>query len=79
LVHHAGQVYGLEVKSFSDSYEYKEALTQTVKYAKKMGWSVVWLVFFTEQIDDVNRAKYEATHRDPQTQIVVEPIFIQTG
>jgi len=79
LIHHAGQVYGLEVKSFSDSYEYKKALGQTAKYANSMGWSVVWLVFFTEQIDEKNRAKYEVTYQDPHTQVVVEPIFIELG
>ena len=79
LIHHAGQVYGLEVKSFSDSYEYKKALGQTARYANSMGWPLVWLVFFTEQIDEQNRAKYEVTYHDPQTQVVVEPLFIETG
>jgi len=79
LIHHAGQVYGLEVKSFSDQYEYKKARVQTARYANSMGWPIVWLVFFTEQIDEKNRAKYEVTYHDPQTQVIVEPIFIQTG
>ncbi|MEM7535509.1 MAG: AAA-like domain-containing protein [Chloroflexota bacterium] len=79
LIHHAGQVYGLEVKSFSDSYEYRKALEQTAKYANSMGWPLTWLVFFTEQIDEPNRAKYQVTYRDPQTHVVVEPIFIELG
>ena len=79
LIYHAGQLYGLEVKSFSDSYEYKKALEQTAKYANSMGWPLTWLVFFAEQIDDVNRAKYQVTYRDPQTGVVVEPIFIELG
>ncbi|MEM7131755.1 MAG: AAA-like domain-containing protein [Chloroflexota bacterium] len=79
LIHHAGQVYGIEVKSFSDSYEYKKALEQTAKYANSMGWPLAWLVFFTEQIDEKNRAKYQVTYRDPQTRVVVEPIFIELG
>jgi len=54
-------------------------LKQTAKYANKMGWPITWLVFFTEQIDDKNRAKYQVTYRDPQTQVVVEPIFIELG
>ena len=79
LIRHEGQFYGLEVKSFNDQYEYNKALGQTARYANKMGWPVVLLVFFTDQIDEKNRAKYEVTYHDPQTQVIVEPIFIQTG
>ncbi|MEM7535262.1 MAG: hypothetical protein AAF639_24005 [Chloroflexota bacterium] len=39
----------------------------------------VWLVFFTEQINDTNRAKYEVIHRDDETGVTVEIVFIQTG
>lgn len=79
LIHHAGQVYGLEVKRFSDAYEYKKALEQTARYADSMGWPLAWLVFFTEQIDEKNRVKYQVTYRDPQRGAVVEPIFIALG
>ncbi|MEM7132033.1 MAG: hypothetical protein AAF702_37330 [Chloroflexota bacterium] len=79
LVHHAGHVYGIEVKSFSDAYEYKKALEQTARYANSMGWPLAWLVFFTEQIDEQNRAKYQVSYQDPQTGVVVEPIFIALG
>ncbi|MEM7533797.1 MAG: AAA-like domain-containing protein [Chloroflexota bacterium] len=79
IIHHANQVYGLEVKSFAGQYEYTKALTQTAKYAKSMGWATVWLVFFTEQIDDKNREKYEVIHQDADTGVVVEIVFIQTG
>ncbi|MEM7534928.1 MAG: AAA-like domain-containing protein [Chloroflexota bacterium] len=79
LIHHAEQIYGLEVKSFSGQYEYRQALVQTAKYAKKMGWATVWLVFFTEQIDDKNRAKYEVIYRDDERDVVVEIVFVQTG
>ncbi|MEM7532951.1 MAG: AAA-like domain-containing protein [Chloroflexota bacterium] len=79
LIHHAGEIYGLEVKSFSGQYEYKKALVQTAKYAKKMGWSVAWLVFFTEQIDDKNRAKYEVTYHDEERNVTIEIVFVQTG
>ena len=44
-----------------------------------MGWPIVWLVFFTEQIEETNRAKYKVTYNDPHTQVVVEPIFIEMG
>jgi len=79
LIHHAGQIYGLEVKSFSSQYEYNQARVQTAKYAKTMSWPIVWLAFFTEQIDDKNRAKYEVTYHDDERDVVVEPVFIQTG
>ena len=79
ILHHADRIYGLEVKSFAGQYEYTKALTQTAKYAKSMGWSTVWLVFFTEQIDEKNRAKYEVIYQDASTGVVVEIVFIQTG
>ena len=67
------------MKRVSGQYEYRQALVQTAKYAKKMRWTTVWLVFFTEQIDDKNREKYEVTHRDDERGVVVETIFVQTG
>ena len=79
ILRHAGQEYGIEVKSFSNQYEYRKALIQTVRYAKKMGWSTVWLVFFTEQIDDKHRKRYEAFYRDDEAGVEVVPIFIETG
>ncbi|MEM7532310.1 MAG: AAA-like domain-containing protein [Chloroflexota bacterium] len=79
IIRHANQVYGLEVKSFAGQYEYAKALTQTAKYAKSMGWATVWLAFFTEQIDEKNRARYEVLYQDASTGVVVEIVFIQTG
>ena len=75
---HGGQVYGLELKSYSNQTQYKKALTQAANYANQMRWSTVWLVLFVERIDEQNRTKYEAIYRDPQTQVVVAPVFVET-
>ena len=44
-----------------------------------MRWPIVWLVFFTEQIDEKNRAKSEVTYQDKERNVVVEPVLVQTG
>ncbi len=37
LIRYAGQLYGLEVKSFVSAYEYHKALRQTARYGQQLG------------------------------------------
>jgi hypothetical protein len=77
LIRHAGQLFGLELKSFANIQQYKEALTQAATYGKQLGLLEVWLVLFIEMVDDKNRQRFETDYT--QTGVTVHPIFIQTG
>jgi hypothetical protein len=79
LIRYAGQVYGLEVKSYLDSYEYRNALRQAARYGRALGMKEMTLVFFVEAIDEENRARYEVVYEDEETGVTVRPVFVATG
>jgi len=79
LIRHAGQLFGLELKSFVDKRQYRKALMQAAKYGKQLGVLEIWLVLFIETVDDKNRQLFEATYTDSETGVIVHPQFVQTG
>ena len=78
LIRYAGQLFGLELKSFANQPSYRKALKQTAKYGKKLGVTEIWLVLFVEVVDDQNRQRFQMDYTD-QNGIVVHPLFVQTG
>lgn len=79
LIRYAGRVYGLEVKSYVDAYEYRKALRQAARDGKQLGLDEMTLVFFVEYVDDAIRARYEVVYEDGATGVTVKPLFIATG
>ena len=79
LIRYAGQLFGLELKSFANQQSYREALKQAAKYGQDLGLTVVWLVLFVEVVDDKNRERFEVDYTDQKTGVVVHPLFVQTG
>lgn len=79
LLQHAGQRFGLEVKSFTSQHEYNKALHQAARYAQQLGLRVITLLLFVEAVDDENRRKYEAIYQDAASGVTVEPVFVTTG
>jgi hypothetical protein len=79
VLHHAGQVYAIEVKSFSTQYEYNKALPQAARYAGQLGLTEITLALFVEAVDDANRARYEVIYEDEETGVTVRPVFVATG
>lgn len=79
LIRYAGQLFGLELKSFANQQSYREALKQAAKYGQQLGMTVVWLVLFVEAVDDKNRQRFEVDYTDQKTGVVVHPLFVQTG
>ena len=79
LIRHAGQIYGLEVKSFVNAYEHRKALHQAARYGHQLGSSEITLAFFVEIVDDANRARYEVVYGDAETGVTVTPVFVATG
>ncbi|MDM8560959.1 AAA-like domain-containing protein [Candidatus Parabeggiatoa sp. HSG14] len=79
LIRHAGQLFGLELKSFANQREYHKALIQAAKYGKQLGLTEIGLVLFVEVVDDKNRQKFEKDYMDVKTGVTVHPQFVQTG
>jgi hypothetical protein len=79
LIHYAGQVFGLELKSFADKQQYSKALIQAAKYGRQLGLTTIWLVLFIEAVDETNRQRFEVDYIDHETGVTVHPLFVQTG
>ncbi len=79
IIRYRGKVYGLELKSYTDEGDYKEALKQAARYAASLKIDVIHLVFFVEYINEEYRRKYEAEFYDEKTSVRVVPVFAATG
>jgi len=79
IIRYGGQVYGLELKSFVDTFSYKQALNQAAQYGQKLGTGEISLIFFVEVIDTTSRTTYEVVYIDEATGTRVRPIFVATG
>jgi hypothetical protein len=79
LIRYAGQLFGLELKSFANQASYREALRQAAKYGSQLGVTQIWLVLFVEEVDEQNRERFEKVYTDKKTGVVVHPLFVQTG
>ncbi|MCP4698350.1 MAG: hypothetical protein GY862_16070, partial [Gammaproteobacteria bacterium] len=79
LIRHAGQLFGLELKSFSTQRAYRKALPHIAEYARQLGLTEIWLGLFIEAVDETNRQRFETDYTDSETGITVHPVFVQTG
>ncbi|MCK5056383.1 MAG: AAA-like domain-containing protein [Candidatus Aminicenantes bacterium] len=79
IIRYAGRIYGIELKSYTNEWSYKEAIKQASKYGKQLKLTEIFLVFFVENIDEKNRKKYEADCTDEKTKVIVKPLFVATG
>ncbi len=79
IINYAGQVYGLEVKSFSTKHEYDKGLKQAARYGEKLGLTEITLGLFVEAVDEANRKKYEVAYHDATTGVTVKPVFVVIG
>ena len=79
LIQYQNKTYGIELKSFTDHPGYQKALEQAARYGKQLRLEEIHLVTFVDVIDEKNRETYERDYIDPQTNVTVKPIFIQTG
>ena len=79
MIRHAGQLFGLELKTFANHREYRKALIQAAKYGQHLGVTSIWLVLFIESVDEKNRQRFEVDYTDNKTGVTVHPRFVQTG
>lgn len=79
ILRHAGRVYGLELKSYTDAAEYRAALKQAARYGQQLQLAEITVAFFVEAIDEANRQKYETIVVDNEAGVTVQPVFVATG
>ncbi|GAK52630.1 hypothetical protein U14_03882 [Candidatus Moduliflexus flocculans] len=79
LIAYRGHMYGLELKTFADVAEYRNALAQAAQYGKQLRLAEITLLFFIESISAKHRETYERPLLDEQTGVTVTPVFIETG
>jgi len=77
LIRYAGQLFGLELKSFASQAAYRKALTQAAKYGQQLEVTEIWLVLFIDKVDETNRQKFEKDYVDGETGVIVHPQFVQ--
>ena len=79
LIQYKNKTYGIELKSFTHHAGYREALHQAARYGNQLQLLEIYLVTFLETIDEKTKQTYETDYCDPETNVTVKPIFIQTG
>jgi len=79
LIKCEGQLYGIELKSFTDIYALQKGIHQAALYAKQLKLTEIYLAIFIETIDTENRTAIETEHIDAETQVKVYPQFIITN
>jgi hypothetical protein len=79
IIRYREKLYGIELKSYTDEGDYREALKQAARYAVFLKLDVVHLIFFVEYIHDEHRKKYEAEYYDKKEKVRVVPVFVGTG
>ena len=79
LIRYQDTSYGLELKSFTNDYEYREALKQAARYGKQLQLPEISLISFVEYIDEKARQTYEAEYVDADSGVKVMPVFVVIG
>ncbi len=79
IITYSQQMYGLELKSYTNERNYRAALKQAAHYGEQLGLAEIALILFVEYVDDQNRNRYEAVYVDEETGLTVQPIFVETG
>lgn len=78
LIRYQGQIYGVELKSFTSDFDYRAALQQAARYAHQLQLVAITVIFFVEAVDDDTRAEYEVLYQDTDSGVTVEPILVTT-
>ena len=76
LIRKENDLYGIEVKSFSNTYLLQKGIKQAAIYATRLSLSEIVLAIFIESINAENRTQHEKEHLDETTNVKVFPQFI---
>ena len=79
LIRRREELYGVELKSFTNFREHEAAIDQAAGYAKQLGLSDITLACFVEGVNETNRKKLETKVTRPGTGIKVQTVLIEIG
>lgn len=79
LIRYAGQLYGLELKNFTNYRDHASAIQQAIQYGQQLNLKEITLTCFLEEIDETNRKRLETPFTDTATGITVTTVLIVTG
>jgi hypothetical protein len=79
IIRYKDRFHAIEIKSFTDDADFKEALKQAGRYAQSLNLERIHLVVFTECVPEAIRERYEADCVDNKTGTRVSPVFVETG
>lgn len=78
LIYDKDEKYGLELKKFTDSYDFKKAIDQALDYAFSLKLPVIYLVVFVEaKIPKDFLEQYQSPLKDEKRNIEVQVFFIE--
>jgi len=76
LIRKGSYLYGIEVKSFTNTYLIQKGIKQAADYAAQLKLSEIVLAVFIESISTEARAEHEIEYLDQTTNVKVYPQFI---
>ena len=79
IVVYRGRRYGIELKSFTNDMDYRDALAQAAQYGKSLELPEISLISFVDSVNEEIRARYEQSYTDPDSGVKVLPMFVETG
>jgi hypothetical protein len=78
ILKYRGRVYALELKSFSDMYDYREGIEQAAAYGQKLGLpEIAYIVFAELKVDEIKQLEQEIER--PGIRVNVIPIGVLSG
>lgn len=76
LLLHNQQRYVLELKSYKDTFELKQAIHQVANYGQSLGLTEVTLVMFVESVPTEVRQQLETKEPEANTGVIVDVVLV---
>ena len=78
ILKYRGRVYALELKSFSDIYDYRQGIEQAAAYGQKLGLpEIAYIVFVELKADEIKQLEQDIER--PGIRVIVIPIAVLPG
>ncbi|MCU0288754.1 MAG: AAA-like domain-containing protein [Acidobacteria bacterium] len=79
VIYYKKKVYALELKSFRDIRNFREALPRTAYYGQQLGLAEITLVLFVEAFAEKKLEELQVDFFDSSIGVTVKPVIIRTG
>lgn len=79
VIYYKKRVYAIEIKSFRDIRNFREALPRTANYGQQLGLAEITLVIFVEAFAEKKLEELQVDFHDSNIGVTVKPVIIRTG